>query len=88
MTPPLDLATAARLPSGEVLRRLDVTPAGLTTQQAAERLRTVGPNVLAEHKVTVVGVLLRQLRSVIEPLLVHEGGPASLLGPLPSVQIV
>src|SRR6266516_3621277 len=65
--PPLGLAEAARLPSGAVLERLGVTPAGLSTPQADERLRTVGPNVLVAHKVTAVGVLLRQLRN---PLLI------------------
>src|SRR5438552_3520040 len=61
--PPLDLTEAARLPSGAVLERLGVTPAGLSTPQADERLRTVGPNVLVAHKVTALGVLLRQLRN-------------------------
>ncbi len=63
----LSLAEAAHLPLGEVLDRLGVTPSGLSTRQAEERLRTVGPNVLAAHKVTALGVLLRQLRN---PLLI------------------
>ena len=63
----LALMEAARLPSGTVLRRLSVAPSGLSTGQASERLRTIGPNVLVEHKVTAVGVFLRQLRN---PLLI------------------
>ena len=75
--PPLDLAEAARLPSGAVLERLGVTPAGLSTPQADERLRTVGPNVLVAHKVTALGVLLRQLRN---PLLILLLAAAAVSG--------
>src|SRR5689334_23667140 len=76
-TPPLALADAARLPPGAVLERLGVTSAGLSTRQAQERLRTVGPNVLVEHKVTAVGVLLRQLRN---PLLILLLAAAAVSG--------
>ena len=75
--PPLDLAEAARLPSGTVLERLGVTLAGLSTPQADERLRTVGPNVLVTHKVTAVGVLLRQLHN---PLLILLLAAAAVSG--------
>jgi Mg2+-importing ATPase len=68
LTPgPLDLPAAARLPSPEVLRRLDSTLSGLATLQAEERMRTVGPNVLHTHRVTAVGVFIRQVRN---PLLI------------------
>jgi P-type Mg2+ transporter len=75
--PVLDLVEAAKLPLGEVFRRLDAAPSGLSTQQAAQRLQTLGPNVLAEHKVTALAVLLRQLRN---PLLILLLAAAAISG--------
>jgi Mg2+-importing ATPase len=73
----VDLAGAARLPTSEVLRLLDSTPAGLRGSQPAERLRTFGPNVLATHRVTALAVLMRQLRN---PLLILLVGAAAVSG--------
>jgi Mg2+-importing ATPase len=79
-TRPLDLATAAQLAPDEVLARLGVTPAGLSTRQADERRRTVGPNVLVEHKVTAVGVFLRQLRNPLLILLLAAAAVSGVTG--------
>ncbi|MGH7776217.1 MAG: cation-transporting P-type ATPase, partial [Candidatus Dormibacterales bacterium] len=63
-----DLAEAARLDAREVLRSLgSSSPAGLTSGEAAARLASWGPNSLGSHRVTALGVLLRQLRN---PLLI------------------
>jgi hypothetical protein len=48
----LDLAAAARYPVGAVLQELGSTQAGLTSEEAASRLASVGRNVLASHRVT------------------------------------
>lgn len=74
---PLDLPTAARLSTSEVLRRLGSTPFGLSETQAADRLRTVGPNVLHTHRVTAFGVFLRQVRN---PLLILLLAAAAVSG--------
>jgi Mg2+-importing ATPase len=63
----LNLAAAAHLSSSDALRQLDSTPSGLSAAQVDERLRTVGPNVLHTHRVTALGVFLRQVRN---PLLI------------------
>jgi Mg2+-importing ATPase len=77
MTRLLDLPAAARLPTSEVMRRLGSTPFGLSETQAADRLRTVGPNVLHTHRVTAFGVFLRQVRN---PLLILLLAAAAVSG--------
>ena len=54
---PLDAASASRLPAEAVLERLGTGPEGLSSVDAADRLRTFGANVLLTHRVTAVGVL-------------------------------
>jgi hypothetical protein len=49
--PGLDLAAAARSQLSAVLQELGSTQAGLTSDQAASRLATVGRNMLASHRV-------------------------------------
>jgi hypothetical protein len=48
----------------EVLRRLDSTEAGLTSDGADARRARFGPNVLTSQRVTALGVLTRQLRNL------------------------
>jgi len=78
--PPLDLAAAAHKPVSVVLQELGSTPVGLTSDQAASRLRTVGRNVLASHKVTASGVLGRQLRNPLLILLLAAAGVSAATG--------
>ena len=73
----VELAGAASQPVDQVFAALDSQPAGLTSAEASERLTAYGHNVLAEHRVTVGGVLMRQLRN---PLLVLLGGAALVSG--------
>ena len=54
----LELADTAGMPSAEVLTRLGSGPGGLTSEDAEQRLRIFGPNVLVTHRVTAVGVLV------------------------------
>jgi Mg2+-importing ATPase len=78
--PALDLAAAARQPASVVLEELGSTQTGLTSQEAASRLRTVGRNVLASHKVTALGVLGRQLRNPLLILLLAAAGVSAATG--------
>ena len=78
--PALDLAAAARQPVDAVLHELGSTQTGLTSDQAARRLATVGRNVLASHKVTALGVLGRQLRNPLLILLLAAAGVSAATG--------
>jgi Mg2+-importing ATPase len=61
-----------------VARRLGA-PAGLSTTEAADRLRAYGPNALREHpQLTRLGVLARQLRSPLLLLLVFAAAASAL----------
>jgi P-type Mg2+ transporter len=57
-----------------VLQELGSSQAGLSSDQAARRLSTVGRNVLASHRVTALGVLGRQLRNPLLLLLLAAAG--------------
>ena len=71
------LVTAAAQPVDQVFTTVNSTRAGLTAADAAHRLTEFGHNVLAEHRVTIGGVLLRQLRN---PLLILLAGAAIVSG--------
>ncbi len=73
----VDLAVAASLPVEQVFAELDSSRSGLTSVEAAHRLTVFGHNVLVEHRVTVAGVLWRQLRN---PLLILLAGAALVSG--------
>ncbi len=76
----LDLAIAGRQSVADVLLGLATTEAGLTSDEAARRLRTVGANVLASHRVTAFGVLARQLRNPLLVLLLAAAGVSAITG--------
>jgi len=63
-----------------VLEGLGTTQAGLGADEAARRLDRVGPNVLASHRVTAFGVLVRQLRNPLLLLLLAAAGVSALTG--------
>jgi Cation transporter/ATPase, N-terminus len=50
MPAPIDLPTASHLPVAEVLERLGTSERGLSSDEAAARLRDFGANVLALHR--------------------------------------
>jgi Mg2+-importing ATPase len=59
------------IPAAELLARLGSGPAGLSTGDAAERLRTHGPNLLKEKKRSdALAIFLSQFRSPLTLLLV------------------
>ncbi|MET0390793.1 MAG: HAD-IC family P-type ATPase, partial [Polyangiales bacterium] len=62
-------------------RQLEARPDGLTSQEAAERLRTRGPNVLRQRRdLSRAGVLANQLRSPLLLLLLFAAGMSALSG--------
>ncbi|HXM56343.1 MAG TPA: HAD-IC family P-type ATPase, partial [Candidatus Dormibacteraeota bacterium] len=63
-------AEAARLPAAQVLERLGSGPSGLTGEEAAARLRALGPNAVRGHGARPWRVLLRQVESPLLLLLV------------------
>ena len=73
----VDLVAAAAKPVEQVFTALESQPIGLTSAEAAHRLTISGHNVLAEHRVTIRGVLMRQLRN---PLLILLAGAAIVSG--------
>ena len=77
---PLDLSGAASLPAADVLARLATSPTGLDSAEAAIRRQEFGPNVIAEHRVTMWGVLVRQLRNPLLILLLSAAGVSALTG--------
>lgn len=69
------------LQPGEVLRRLDATPDGLTDEEAEARLLRYGPNRLEPPRpVSAVRVLLDQFASVVVLLLLAAAVVAFLAG--------
>jgi Mg2+-importing ATPase len=61
------LVEVARADAAAACERLETTPAGLTDEQAAERLARFGPNVLARDQRTGFAKLL--LHAVVNPLV-------------------
>ncbi len=61
---------AAALPAAQVLAALGSTDAGLAEAQVTARRERLGANVLRAHRVSVLAVLGRQLRSALLGLLV------------------
>ncbi|HSL69128.1 MAG TPA: HAD-IC family P-type ATPase, partial [Longimicrobiales bacterium] len=77
------------LPPDELLRRLESTPQGLTSAQAAERLRRFGANQLRDERpLSRLRVLLRQLSSPLLLLLVFAAIVAAATGELADATIV
>ncbi len=76
----LDLRGAAREPAEVVFDRLGSGEEGLADREAAARLETFGANVLHSQRVTVFGILLRQLRNPLLILLLGAAGISALTG--------
>ncbi|MCU1346489.1 MAG: mgtA 1, partial [Acidimicrobiia bacterium] len=71
----LELRAAAARPRDEVVTALGTSAGGLSSAEVAVRRKQFGRNVLAEHRVTMLGVLVRQLRN---PLLILLFGAAAI----------
>jgi len=63
-----------------VLARLGSDQGGLSGEEAGGRLRAFGPNALRIHRVTVWGVLVRQLRNPLLILLLAAAAVSALTG--------
>ncbi len=68
------------VPPAAVLSRLGSGPDGLSSADAAERLRTYGPNALGTHRVRGTAVLARQVRNPILVLLLGAALVSGLTG--------
>ena len=64
----------------EVLRRLEVSPAGLSSDEVARRAAAFGPNAVASHQARPLPVLLHQLRSPLLGLLVAAATVSYFVG--------
>ena len=78
--PPLDVSSAAALPSEIVLERLASAEAGLSASEAQARLRAFGPNALAVRRVSAIAILARQLRNPLLLLLLAAAAVSGLTG--------
>lgn len=76
----LDLSGAAREPREVVFDRLGSSDNGLTEQEAATRLETFGANMLHSRPVTIIGILMGQLRNPLLILLLAAAGISTLTG--------
>jgi Mg2+-importing ATPase len=77
------------LPVDDVLRKLDTNPAGLSADEARERLKTYGPNLLqARKKRTTIRLLLNQFKSPIIIILVFASVLSAFLGDLTDAIII
>ena len=74
------IADAACLAPDQVLDHLESRPAGLTNQEAAERLEELGPNAVRAHRANGWAVLGRQFASPILILLIITAGLSLFLG--------
>ncbi|WP_307811532.1 cation-translocating P-type ATPase, partial [Streptomyces fildesensis] len=73
--------TAAAGRSGDdALRAADTTRDGLSAREAAERLRTWGPNAVTSHRARLPAVLWRQLRSPLLGLLLAAATASYFVG--------
>lgn len=76
----LPITEAASLAEEQVLDRLGSSPAGLSDQEAAARLASLGPNAVRTHRANGWAVLGRQFASPILILLLLTAGLSLFLG--------
>ena len=85
---PVTAARAAALPAGDVLARLGSGAEGLAEEEAARRLRVVGPNAVRSHRARALPVLMSQLRSPLLLLLAATAVASAFLGQASSTVII
>ena len=76
----LEMPEAARLSVSEALSRLETAGGGLTPDEASQRLATVGPNAVRSHGAQLLGILVRQLKSLLLLLLVAAAVTSLIVG--------
>src|SRR5271166_4827558 len=84
----LTLASAAALSGEEVLRRLQSSTAGLSSEEASQRLAKVGNNALRSHGARPLEVLERQLHNPLLILLVVAAVTSFAVGEHASALII
>ena len=85
---PVTAAEAAPLGADDVLARLGSGAPGLTEDEAARRLRVVGPNAVRSHRVRALSVLASQLRSPLLILLAVTALASAFLGQVSDAVII
>ncbi len=76
----IGLAEAAALKVEAVLHQLGTGERGLAGEEAARRLREVGPNVLRSHGARPLAVLVRQVRNYLLLLLLAAAAVSAFVG--------
>ena len=76
----IDARAASGLPVSDVLLRMASAESGLSSSDAADRLRASGPNALAVHRVSALAVLLGQVRNPLLLLLLAAAAVSGLTG--------
>jgi Mg2+-importing ATPase len=85
----LGLSLAATLDGAEVARRLGTEAStGLSTEQAAARLRRDGPNAVSSHRARLLTVLWHQLRSPLLGLLLAAAVASAFVGERSSAGVI
>jgi Mg2+-importing ATPase len=79
-SPRLTAAEAAAVGAEDVLARVGSGPEGLAEDEAARRLRAVGPNAVRSHRARAWPVLMSQLRSPLLLLLAVTALASAFLG--------
>ena len=74
------MTAAGALPADEVLRRLEVDEAGLSSGQAQARLARYGPNAVSSHRARLLPVLWHQVRSPLLALLLVAATASYFVG--------
>jgi Mg2+-importing ATPase len=89
MKPPVTSEELVTLPVEELYTRLNTSPQGLSSDQAAERLETYGRNELAKaHKHSAVKEFLSHLKSPLVIILLIAGGISGALGEYANTAII
>jgi Mg2+-importing ATPase len=85
----LSAQEAISLPTEEILKRLNTTQQGLTSEQATENLETYGLNELAhEHKHSAIKEFLLHFKSPLVIILLIAGIITGLLGEVANTAII
>ena len=79
-TRPLTLRAAATMDADAVLDALGSTPKGLSSQEAAGRLKEFGPNALVSHGARPLEILANQFRNPLLILLISTAVVSAFVG--------
>jgi len=74
------IAAAAARSTGDVLDELGVTPSGISTTAANDRLARFGPNAVVSHRARALVVLWHQFRSPLLALLLTAASASYFVG--------